>query len=205
MKESASKSEVLAPGALAHSICARRERNARNVNNSDFCPKMKNWIWRGGRLTRPRARTPVSPSQDLPEGLYRRRLIILHVKNGVKLRDLQQVMNFLGQLEQLQFATLVFRCGICADQFTNARAVNVIHVAKVQQNLFVALAEQVLYGIAKHYAAFAEGYTSAAIDNAHTIHLARADFQIHWEASLPPSVMPWTCLISLISVPVLDG
>lgn len=145
------------------------------------------------------------PTQELPEGLYRRRLIILHVKDGVQFRDLQQVVHFFRQLEQLQFAALVLHRRICADQLAYARAVDVVDVAQVQQNLFLALAEQVLHCVAKNYAAFAERYSSAAIDNAHPIHLARADFQIHWEASLPPSVMPWTCLISLISVPVLDG
>lgn len=112
----------------------------------------------------------------LPERLYRRGLVILDLEYGIQLRDLQQIVHFLRQLEQFQFATLVFGGGVCADQFANSRAVDVIDVAKVQENLFVALAEQVLYGIAKDYAAFAEGYAPAAIDNAHTIHLARADF-----------------------------
>src|ERR1700756_1604677 len=110
--------------------------------------------------------------QDLPERFYRGRLIILHVKHGVEFRDLQQVMDFLSQLEQLEFAALVFNRGVGADQLADPRAVNIIHVAQVQQNLFMALAEQVLPRVAKNYAAFAEGYTSAAIDDADSIHLA---------------------------------
>src|SRR5581483_9260027 len=65
--------------------------------------------------------------------------------------------------------------------------------------------EQVFYRIAQHDAAFTERNAAVAIDNIDSINLAGADSQIHWEASLPPPVSPWTCLISLISVPVLDG
>ena len=58
--------------------------------------------------------------QVLLERLHRRRLIVLHIENGVQLGDLQQVVDFLGQLEQLQFATLVLGGGKGADQFADA-------------------------------------------------------------------------------------
>ena len=46
---------------------------------------------------------------------------------------------------------------------------------------------------------------AAAIHDGYTIDLTRADLHAHWEASLPPAAGPWTCLTSLISVPVWDG
>src|SRR5437764_5251626 len=114
-------------------------------------------------------------------------------------------MDFLRQVQQLQFAALVAHCGIGADQFADSRAVNVIHVAKVQQNLFLPLCQQVLHLVTQHYAAFAQRDAPAAIHNVDAVHLACTGFQVHWEASLPPAVAPWTCLISFISVPDWDG
>ncbi len=58
-------------------------------------------------------------AQDLPKSLYRRGLVILHVEHRVELGNLQQVVHFLGQLQQLQFAALVLHRGICADQFAD--------------------------------------------------------------------------------------
>jgi hypothetical protein len=58
-------------------------------------------------------------AQDLPERLYRRRLVVLDFEDGVQLGDLQQVVHFLGQFEQFEFTALVFGGGICADQFAD--------------------------------------------------------------------------------------
>src|SRR6266568_3169702 len=141
----------------------------------------------------------------LPEGLHRRRLVVFHVENGVQLGDLQQVVDLLGQIQQLQFPALVAHGSVCADQFADPRAVDVIHVAEVQQNFLLALAEQVFDIVAQHDAAFAERNAATAIHNGDAVDLACSGFQVHWEASLPPSAVPWTCLVSLISVPAWDG
>src|SRR5581483_2892169 len=148
--------------------------------------------------------TPV-PVNNLPKRLHRRCFIILHIKNGVQLRDLQQIVHLLRQVEQLQLATLVLNSRECTDQLANSRAVDIVHIAEVQQNLLVSFCEQVFDCVAEHNAAFTERNAPIAIDNVHSINLAGADSQIHWDASLPPPASPWTCLISLISVPVLAG
>src|SRR6266576_3864168 len=141
----------------------------------------------------------------LGERFHSGRFVVFHVENGVQLRDLQQVMYFLGQVEQLQFATLILDSGVGADQLADARAVDVVHVAKVEKNLLVALAKQVAHAVTQSYAAFAKGDPAAAIHNGDAIHLAVAGLHAHWEASLPSAEEPWTCLMSLISVPVFDG
>ena len=51
----------------------------------------------------------------LLERFYGRRLVLFHIEHSVKLGDLQQIVNFLGQVEQLQFAALVLRGGKGAD------------------------------------------------------------------------------------------
>ena len=56
------------------------------------------------------------PSSDkLVRSLFKRSdghgLVIFYVEDGVQLRDLKQIVHFLGQLEQLEFAALVAHRG----------------------------------------------------------------------------------------------
>ena len=46
--------------------------------------------------------------------------VVLHVKNRVQLGDLQQVMDFLGEIQQFEFAALVTHGGKSANQFADA-------------------------------------------------------------------------------------
>src|SRR5215467_63917 len=148
---------------------------------------------------------PLRKARLARERLDRSRFVVFHVKHGVKLGDLQQVVDLLGKVQKLQFATLVADRGEGADQLADTRAVNVIDVAEVEQNLLLSFGKQVADGIAQDHATFPEGNAAAAIDDGHTIDLPRTGLHRHWEASLAPAAEPWTCLISLISVPVWDG
>jgi len=49
------------------------------------------------------------------EGADGRSLVVLHVKDRVELGDLQEVVDFLGQMQQLQLAALVADGGEGAD------------------------------------------------------------------------------------------
>jgi len=53
------------------------------------------------------------------ERFYRRRFVVFDVEDGVEFRDLQQVVYFLGEVEQLEFAALVFASGEGADQLAD--------------------------------------------------------------------------------------
>src|SRR5258705_9777965 len=141
----------------------------------------------------------------LAEGLHCIRLVVLDIKDGVQLGDLEQVVNLLGEIQQLQFAALVLGCGERADQFADSGAVDVIHVTQVQKDFFVSLGKQVAHRIAQDYAAFAESDPAAEVDDGHAIHLTSTGLHGHWEASLESAALPWTCLIILSSVPDWDG
>ncbi len=56
--------------------------------------------------------------------------------------DLEQVVNFLGDVEQLQLAALPADRGIAADQLADAEAVDKVHLGQIQQEFFVALGDQ---------------------------------------------------------------
>src|SRR5881275_2171046 len=47
----------------------------------------------------------------LAERQYGRCFVVLHIEEGVELRDLQQVVYSLGDVEQLEFAALVLGSG----------------------------------------------------------------------------------------------
>jgi hypothetical protein len=57
---------------------------------------------------------------SLLERFHGGRFVVFYVENGVQLGDLQQVVDLLGQVEQFQFAALVFDRGESADQFADA-------------------------------------------------------------------------------------
>ena len=78
--------------------------------------------WSAG--ARPRLATVLAATSSASalrvESLYARCFVFLHIEDGVELRDLQQVVHFLGEVEQLEFATLVLGSGEGADEFADA-------------------------------------------------------------------------------------
>ena len=59
------------------------------------------------------------PSQQLVKCFDGCGFVVFHVEDSVELRDLKQVVHFLGQMQQLQFAALVAYGGESADQFAD--------------------------------------------------------------------------------------
>jgi hypothetical protein len=53
------------------------------------------------------------------ERLYAGCFVLLDIEDGVELRDLQQVVHFLGEVEQLEVAALVFARSESADQLAD--------------------------------------------------------------------------------------
>src|SRR5260370_7896153 len=111
------------------------------------------------------------------------------------------MMDFLGELEQLQLAALVADSGECAHQFANPRAVNVGNVSQVQQDSLVPVGDQIAHRIPQHNAAFAERNSSAQVYDGHAVYLPRTGLHGHFASSVCPAEFPGTCLIKVISVP----
>src|SRR5260370_6852841 len=127
--------------------------------------------------TRGQPREGRPPNRNLLEGLDRRRLVISYVENRIELSDLQQIVDLLGQVQQLQFATLVFHRGVGADQFADARAVNVVDVAQVEQDLLLTLREQVLYCVSQYYTASAQSDPPPPVHIGASLNLPSSRFQ----------------------------
>src|SRR5713101_2727536 len=131
--------------------------------------------------------------------------VVFDVEDGVELGDLEQVVDLLGELEQLQLATLVADGGKRAHQLADSRAVNVGDVAEIQQDPLIAFTNQIAHRIAQHNAAFSERNASAQVYHSHAVHLPGTGLHGHFASSVCSLEFPGTCLIKVISVPGSRG
>jgi hypothetical protein len=75
--------------------------------------------------------------------------------------EIEPTANLVGQtiqlsirgfhVQQLNLSPLVRTCSVSADKLAQARAVDIAHVAKIQQEIFLAPSERVLYGLAHRW------------------------------------------------------
>ena len=116
-------------------------------------------------------------------------------------QEILNVMDLLGEVQELQFAALVPDRGVSTNELADAGAVDVGYVAQVEQDLFDALSDRITDGVAEHDTSFTESDATTQIDDGDAIDLTRASFHRHWEASLPSRESPDSFLIKVISVP----
>src|SRR5437762_12486623 len=107
-------------------------------------------------------------------------------------------MDFLGKVQQLEFATLVAHGGEGAHQFTDAAAIDVSDVAQVQQHFLVAFGKQISNGVTQNDATFAERDSTAQVYHRDAIYLPGTCFHCHCLSSEVSAAFPWTCLIKVI-------
>jgi len=126
--------------------------------------------------------SPLADSAWCAEGLYGQCFVVFHIEYGVELRDLQQVVDSLGQVQQFDLAVLLFGSGEGTDKFADTGAVDIVHLAKVQQDPFLPLGKEVVHGITQSYAAFTEGDSTLEVDDRDAIGLTGAEIYAHGEA-----------------------
>ena len=81
-----------------------RHGNERNVQKCWTKFPERNWpsAWKGGLSPADRpGRPPLQMAKDLPESFDRCGLVVFHVEDGIELGDLQQVTDFLREMEKL--------------------------------------------------------------------------------------------------------
>src|SRR5882672_3586712 len=116
----------------------------------------------------------------LAERFYRQCFVFLHIEDGVELRDLQKVVDLLGQVQQFEFAALFLGSGEGTDKFADTRAVDIVHVAQVQQDSFLPLGKQVVHRVTHSCAAFTESDSAPKVDDRDVIRLTDAEIYAHW-------------------------
>src|SRR6185437_6680599 len=82
--------------------------------------------------------------------------VVLHVENRIQLSDLQQIMHLAREVQKLQIPARFADLGEAADQFAQARTVNVGDLAKVQEDAALILCQEPADGVAQGGAAIAQ-------------------------------------------------
>src|SRR5713101_9029256 len=101
----------------------------------------------------------------LPKASKRGALVRKHIKYGIELGDLQQIADFLRQVQQLQVPALILHRREPADQLADSRAVDVVHVSEIQKNIFPLILQQSANRFSQQRAAVAEDYAAAQVHN----------------------------------------
>ena len=88
-------------------------------------------------------------------------------------------MDSLGKVQQFDFAVLLFGCGEGTHKFADTGTVDIVHVAKVQQDPYLPLGKQVVDSIAHSYAALTEGDSALEVDDRDAIGLTGDEIDAH--------------------------
>jgi len=114
------------------------------------------------------------------ERRYGRCFVVFHIEDGVELRDLQQIVNLLGQVQQFDFASLLFGSSEGTDKFADTRAVDIVYFAEVQEDSVLPFGKQVAHRITKSFGTFTQGDSAPKTDDRDAIRLMGADIYAHY-------------------------
>src|SRR5262249_11197612 len=94
-------------------------------------------------------------------------LVGMDLKKGMQLRDLEKILHALGEVDKLQLAAAHPDGCVAARQLADAKAVNEVHLAQVQQEFLLALARQHVHEIAERCASGTQRETTASVNDGH--------------------------------------
>src|SRR5208283_2512158 len=97
----------------------------------------------------------------------------------VKLRNLQQVLHSLGEVEQLQLAAPVGHRGEGRHQLPDSRAVDVRYLSQVEQDLLLALTHHFAQAVAQCAGTLTQGDPPRHIHHAHVADLPNIQLYAH--------------------------
>jgi len=113
--------------------------------------------------------------EEVVEGFYGGEFVFFYVEDGVELGDLEDIGNFLGEVEEFEFAAGVAHRGEAADQLANAGGVDVIHLGEVEHDFFLVGSEECANGVAELAGFIAEGDASGDVDDGDVADFAGGD------------------------------
>src|SRR5580658_8558957 len=79
-----------------------------------------------GEGARPHTRFAHLLGEEIVEGSYGGEFVVFDVEDGVELGDVEDVLDFLGEVEEFEFAAGVADGGGAADELSDAGAVDVV-------------------------------------------------------------------------------
>jgi hypothetical protein len=103
--------------------------------------------------------------EEVIEGSYSRELVVFDVEDRVQLGDVKNVVDFLSQVEQFQFAACVTDGREAADELSHSRAIDIVHTGEVENNLFLAVGDKVANGVAEITDFFAQNDAAVNVED----------------------------------------
>src|SRR4026207_1909165 len=105
------------------------------------------------------------------------RLGLIGLEHGQQLRNGEQILNALGEVQQLQLPPLTAHRSIRADDFTQARAIDVGHAFEVEQQLLLVLLDERIDLFLQKLGALSERNLPLEIQNRHPTDDPLVDLQ----------------------------
>jgi hypothetical protein len=86
---------------------------------------------------------------EVVERFYGSELVVADIEDGVQFCDVQHVVHFLAEIQQLQLSTGIADGGEASDQLADSGAVNVIDLRQVEDDLLLAIGDESADSIAQ--------------------------------------------------------
>jgi hypothetical protein len=98
-----------------------------------------------------RARAPAAPlfREEVVEGLYGGVFVVFDVEDGIELGDVENVVDFRGDVEEFEFSAGVADGSEATDQFSDTGAVDIVDVRQVEDDFLNVFGDEVVDGVAE--------------------------------------------------------
>lgn len=117
--------------------------------------------------------------EEIIKRFHRVELVIFNIENGIELGDVEYVMHFLREIEQLEFAARISDCGKAADQFSDPGAVDVVHRRQVQDDFLLSLGDQATNRLAQLVDFVAQNNAALDVEDRDVSDFASFDLERH--------------------------
>jgi hypothetical protein len=132
---------------------------------------------------KPRAGAPAPHvgllGEEVVEGFYGGEFVVFDVEDGVELGDVEDVLDFLGEVEKFEFASGVADGGEAADEFTDAGAVDVVDADEVEDDLLFAVGDEGADGVAESADFLTEDDAAGDVEDGDVSYFAGVNLQRH--------------------------
>jgi hypothetical protein len=135
---------------------------------------------RPGWTTQPSPRTLLG--EEVIERLHGREFVVLDVKNGIELRDVENVVHFLGEVHKLELPTILLHRNKAADQLSDPRTVDVADFGKVEQDFLFLLADEPCHRLAQLRSLIPKNDAPTNVEDGDMMAFATGDLQAQFSS-----------------------
>ena len=121
----------------------------------------------------------VLAGEEVVEGLDGAELIVFDVEDGVEAGDVENVEDFLSEVEEFEFSARLPDGGPTADELADAPTVNVGDFGEVQDDLLLVGGEEIAHRVAQGSGLIAEDNASGDVENRDGMDFAGCDLHAH--------------------------